>query len=112
MVCRDCLITHIIGENMKRLITVLLMLSVLGVSTPVILFAAGGVTAVEQSAKISLNAGTVADLQALPGIGKVTAERIVAFRKQNGPFAKVDDLLKVNGVGAKTLAKIRPMVVL
>ncbi|MBE0500675.1 MAG: helix-hairpin-helix domain-containing protein [Desulfuromonadales bacterium] len=97
---------------MKRLITVLLMLSVLGVSTPVILFAAGGADAVEQSAKVSLNAGTVADLQALPGIGKVTAERIVAFRKQNGPFTKVDDLLKVNGVGAKTLAKIRPMVVL
>ena len=95
---------------MKRLITVSLMLCVLGVAAPVVVFAAGSAEAVEQAAKVSLNAGSAMDLQALPGIGEVTAERIIAFRDQNGPFASVDDLIKVKGVGAKTLEKLRPML--
>jgi competence protein ComEA len=95
---------------MKRIITVLLLLSVLGVSIPTLIFATSQADAVTQSSKISLNAGNVSDLQKLPGIGEVTAERIVAFRKQNGPFTTIDSLLKVKGVGVKTLEKIRPIL--
>ena len=86
------------------------MLFVLGVVSPVVLFAAVTDDAVEQTVKVSLNAGSLAELQSLPGIGEVTAERIVAYRKQNGPFGSVDALTKVKGVGVKILAKIRPMV--
>lgn len=96
---------------MKRLMTVLLMLVVMGVSTPVMSFAATtSIEAGEQMVKVSINAGSTVDLQTLPGIGAVTAERIVAFREQNGPFASIDDLVKVKGVGVKTLEKLRPML--
>ena len=95
---------------MKRLMTVCLMLCLLGVATPAALFAAGNAVASEQVAKVSLNAGSVQDLQTLPGVGEVTAERIVAFRTQNGPFASVDDQIKVKGVGVKTLENLRPML--
>ncbi len=95
---------------MKRLITILLMLSVFGMSLPAVLFAAGSADAVEQSSKVSLNAGSVSDLQVLPGIGAVTAERIVAYREKNGPYATVDALLNVKGIGVKILEKISPML--
>jgi competence protein ComEA len=95
---------------MKRLITVGLMLCVLGVVTPVVLSTAADVDAVEQTIKVSINAGSVVELMALPGIGEVTAGRIVTFRDQNGPFATVDDLIKVKGVGFKTLGTLRPML--
>ncbi len=57
---------------------------------------------------VDLNAATSADLQAVPGIGKVLADRIVEFREKNGPFGRVDDLVKVQGIGEKSLEKLRP----
>ena len=95
---------------MKRFITVLLMLFVLSVVSPVVLFAAGSTDGVEQAARVSLNAGSSSELQTLPGIGGVTAERIIVYRQQHGPFASIDALTNVKGVGVKTLAKIRPLV--
>ena len=95
---------------MKRIVTGILLLCVLGVAIPTIVCAAETAEVVAQTAKVSLNAGSAADLQVLPGIGEVTAERIIAYRDLNGPFASVDDLVKVKGVGSKTLEKIRPML--
>lgn len=63
------------------------------------------------SAPLNVNRATVKELVKLPGIGKVTADKIVTYRTANGPFATLDDLLKVNGMGKKTLAKIRDLVV-
>ncbi len=57
---------------------------------------------------VDLNAATSAELQAVPGIGKVLADRIVEFREKNGPFGRVDDLIKVQGIGEKSLEKLRP----
>ena len=51
------------------------------------------------------------ELQRLPGIGPVLAERIVAYRQRNGPFTSVEDLLGVSGIGPKLLERIRPYVV-
>ena len=61
-------------------------------------------------ARLNLNSAEPADLEALPGIGTVLAERIVADRAQNGPFATVDDLDRVSGVGDAVLAQIRDLV--
>lgn len=58
--------------------------------------------------RVSLNSGTLAELEALPGIGPVMAQRIVASR----PYSRVEDLLGVPGVGEKTLARLRPLVTL
>ncbi len=60
--------------------------------------------------KIHLNLATAADLDALPGIGPVIAERIVSFRNENGPFQSVEDLLDVPGIGEAKLADLRDRV--
>jgi comEA protein len=57
---------------------------------------------------IDINVATAEQLTALPGIGSVMAERIVKFREQHGDFKRVEDLLKVKGIGEKSFQKIRP----
>ena len=56
---------------------------------------------------IDLNSATAEELKSVPGIGEVMAQRIVDFREQHGPFSRVDDLLKVKGIGEKSLEKLR-----
>ena len=62
------------------------------------------------SGEVDLNRATVVELQALPGIGPVIAARIVAHRTDYGPFAAVEDLLDVPGIGETRLAELRPAV--
>lgn len=63
------------------------------------------------AAKINLNSATVEQLDTLPGVGPVTAQAIVDWRGDNGPFGNVDDLLDVKGIGEATLAELRDLVV-
>jgi competence protein ComEA len=60
--------------------------------------------------KIHLNLATAAELDALPGVGPVIAERIVSYREENGPFQSVEDLLDVPGIGEAKLADLRDHV--
>lgn len=60
---------------------------------------------------LDLNRATADQLEALPGIGPVLAQRIVEYRRQVGRFQSVDDLLGVHGIGSKRLEQIRPYVV-
>lgn len=61
-----------------------------------------------QSSTVNINTADVETLQSgLTGIGKVKAEAIVEYRDSNGPFASVDELLEVKGIGAATLEKNR-----
>ena len=62
-------------------------------------------------APIDLNLADVADLEDLPGVGPVLAERIVAHRESNGPFGSVEDLLDVSGIGEGRLATLRDAAV-
>lgn len=59
---------------------------------------------------VNINAAGTTELAQLPGLGPTTAERIVAYRKENGPFASHDDLLAVNGIGPVTLESLRPFL--
>jgi competence protein ComEA len=59
---------------------------------------------------VNINTATVAELEALPGIGQTTAERIVEHREANGPFQSVEDLQQVRGIGPAALAKIAALV--
>ncbi|MGP9501382.1 helix-hairpin-helix domain-containing protein [Specibacter sp. AOP5-B1-6] len=63
-----------------------------------------------QQGLINVNTATAAELDALPGIGPVLAERIVDWRTEHGPYASVDALDGVSGIGAKLLAGIRDLV--
>lgn len=56
--------------------------------------------------KVNINAASAAELDALPGIGMSTAEKIVADRQANGPFATVEDLKRVSGIGDKKYAAL------
>ena len=58
--------------------------------------------------KLDLNAASAEDLQRLPRVGPVMAQRIIAYREQKGGFRRVEELLKIKGIGEKTLAKLRP----
>jgi competence protein ComEA len=66
----------------------------------------GGVT----SSKVNINSASAVELEALPGIGEVIAQEILDYRTANGPFASVDDLLDVSGIGEVTLENIRDLV--
>lgn len=59
---------------------------------------------------LSLNSATLAQLDTLPGIGPVMANRIFAYRKLNGPFILLEDLKKVSGIGDATFAEISKLV--
>jgi competence protein ComEA len=63
-----------------------------------------------QDGLLSLSRATAAELEALPGVGPVLAERIVSFRDQNGGFETVEDLLEVPGIGEAKLGAIRDLV--
>lgn len=59
---------------------------------------------------VDLNAATAEQLDTLPGVGPVTAQAILAWRTDNGPFISVDELLEVSGIGDATLSDLRPYV--
>lgn len=79
-------------------------------SRPTSALPAGSSRLARSAAAIDLNQATEQELEALPGIGQVLAERIVAHREETGLFERVEDLRAVKGIGKKTLEKIRPMV--
>lgn len=57
---------------------------------------------------VNLNTATVTELMQLPSVGKKTAERIVAFRKENGGFRRPEDVMAVKGLGEKGFKKLQP----
>ena len=59
---------------------------------------------------LDINQASAEQLEALPGIGPVTAANMIAYRQENGPFASLEDLLEVPGIGDATLDKIRDLI--
>ncbi|HEU5268620.1 MAG TPA: ComEA family DNA-binding protein [Jatrophihabitans sp.] len=62
------------------------------------------------SGPLDLNAATVEQLDALPGVGPVLAQRIVDWRTEHGRFGSVEDLSKVSGIGDAKLADLKPLI--
>jgi competence protein ComEA len=60
--------------------------------------------------KVDLNTATVAQLDALPGVGPVTAQRILEWRTRNGRFSRVEQLREVEGIGERRFAQLRDLV--
>jgi competence protein ComEA len=72
---------------------------------------AGGVVPSGQpAAPVNINTATESELDALYGVGPVTANAIIQYRTEHGPFRSVDDLINVSGIGPVTLEELRPFV--
>jgi len=63
-------------------------------------------SAANKLAKININSAKQSELEEIAGVGPVTAEKIIKYRKEEGSFASVDSLTEVSGIGPKTLEKI------
>ncbi|RMI15480.1 MAG: helix-hairpin-helix domain-containing protein [Calditrichaeota bacterium] len=59
---------------------------------------------------ININTASAEELQQLPRVGPKTAARIIRYREEHGPFATKRDLMKVKGIGPKTLERLRPLI--
>jgi competence protein ComEA len=61
---------------------------------------------------VNLNTATSEQLDTLPGVGPVTAQKILDWRAAHGAFSSVEELLEIDGIGEKTLAELVPHVTL
>jgi competence protein ComEA len=69
-----------------------------------------GAAGVMPSGPVHLNSATIEQLDALPGVGPVTAQKIVDYRQQHGGFKSIDDLDAVPGIGPARLENLRSLV--
>ena len=60
--------------------------------------------------RLDLNRASAGELESLPGIGTVLAQRVIAFRESVGRFQKIEDLREVKGIGTKTFERLKPLV--
>jgi len=60
--------------------------------------------------KININLASAQELDQLPGIGPTLAQRIVEYRTRNGPFARIEDLNEVNGIGDKKYGDLKDLI--
>jgi competence protein ComEA len=70
----------------------------------------GGTTPGSSGGLINVNTASATELETLSGIGEVLAATIIEYRTQNGPFASVEELMDVSGIGPATLDEIRDQV--
>lgn len=70
------------------------------------------VPAVSEEVKVSINTGSTAQLDSLPGIGYVTATRIIDYRTQHGDFMSLESLMLVSGIGDATYRALRDLITL
>ena len=60
---------------------------------------------------VDINTASVEELDKLPGIGPTTAQHIIAYRDENGPFASIEDIVNVSGIGAATYEGIKDLII-
>jgi competence protein ComEA len=72
--------------------------------------ALGSAPGTESNTQIDINTATQAELETLPGIGPATAEKIIAFRQSNGPFATPEDIQRVSGIGPSTYQRLKDLI--
>ena len=76
----------------------------------IVAFAVAPTMAADSQATVNINTAGVEELALLPRVGAVVAQRIVAFREDNGEFKSTEELLLVEGIGERTFALMEPYV--
>jgi len=70
-----------------------------------------GLTVPASSAElININTASQSELETLPGIGRSTAQKIIQYREQNGPFVNAEDIVNVSGIGPGTYERIKDLI--
>ena len=59
---------------------------------------------------VNINTATLEELNALPGIGPTTAQKIIDYRDENGAFSTIEDIMNVSGIGPATFEEIRNLI--
>jgi comEA protein len=97
--------------KLKKLVTLFVVLSV------VVVFASSAYAAEKSGAKastdkklININTAGVEELIKLPRVGPKISQRIIDYREKNGKFKKLEDLMKVSGIGEKTFKGFEDMI--
>jgi comEA protein len=93
----------------NQILTLLVILAMAAVST-VPLGAAERQAAAGADKLVNINTADAGQLVNLPQIGPKMAQRILDFRKSSGGFKRVQDLMKVKGIGEKVFAKLQPLI--
>jgi len=70
----------------------------------------GGTDEVIEEELININSATLEELDSLPGIGPTTAQKIIDYRDENGPFTVIEDILNVSGIGPATFEDIKDLI--
>lgn len=91
-------------------IKLIAMATMLTVALLFLAFAQAAENKAAQSGKVNINTATVEQLMALPGIGKVVAQRIIEYRTKNGPFKRIEDLMGVKGIGEKKFQRLKDQI--
>jgi competence protein ComEA len=95
---------------MKKMLCFGMIIGCLALLLPVPVVFAAGEDAVVVQKLVNINTATAEELETLPGIGPVCAQRIVDYRQEQGRFSSIEQLLEVKGIGSKSLEKISPLV--
>ncbi|WP_245984593.1 helix-hairpin-helix domain-containing protein [Biomaibacter acetigenes] len=69
----------------------------------------GGISSYSDG-KININTASLSELDTLPGIGPTTAQKIIDYRTQNGPFKSIEDIKNVSGIGEKKFEQIKDKI--
>jgi competence protein ComEA len=93
------------GGTMKKVMVVITLMTV------ALMMAWGTPSFADEMAKVNINTANQEQLMSLKGIGESYAQRIIEYREKNGPFQTPEDLLKVKGIGDKTLEAIKDNIV-
>ncbi|PGW23251.1 competence protein ComE [Bacillus thuringiensis] len=72
----------------------------------------GMFTSSKEDGKIRINTAAKEQLEKITGIGSRKAESILKYREEHGPFQKIEDLLEIDGIGTKSLEKIKDQIII
>lgn len=98
------------GVRWREVIFAVILLIGMTACTSRIVYETSSNVTLASSNAVNINTASADELEKLPHIGRKTAEAIVAYREENGPFRRVEHLMLIKGVSEKRFAELRPLL--
>jgi len=93
-------------KNLRKVLVVVLCMGILLGSVSIVQLSAQ----TKNKKKVNINTASLSELQTLPRIGPKVAQRIINYRKEHGPFKRVEDIMKVRGIGERIFLRIKDLI--